>query len=168
MKTDIYEETDPATIPPWFGQRPEMRMEAFVSMEEMERWFQAKYCDKGGLVCASRELPPEDLKRIAKALNPDKVRMAQWLRQPGNEEWYGPRIAIVFSAWNELHRVHHHLMQAEKHRHRKQVEELEEKLAVAKRGQDLAVQELDAQSRKAADARFYISTLRGVLGQLVK
>lgn len=33
-------------------------------------------------------------------------RKQEWLRRDGNEAWYGLRIALVHSVWNELHRRH--------------------------------------------------------------
>lgn len=85
----------------------------FPTMPEVEIWFEDKFCGMDHVAIippsapqARAEYPMPRLASIAEAVAPRRARKSDWLRRDGNEEWYGPRLALVQSLWNELKSRH--------------------------------------------------------------
>lgn len=85
----------------------------FPTMQEMEEWFENKYCPIDVITVVASTPVPFDVEKaqaradqITGAISPRAVRRAEWLRRAGNEEWHGQRLAIVQTAWNMLKERH--------------------------------------------------------------
>lgn len=93
------------------GVNPDTELNStFPTMEEMERWFERKYCGiarpavvpNSPVLCAPH--------RVEEALLPYSVARSEWLRQPNNEEWYAVRVALVHAVWDELKKRHESIL----------------------------------------------------------
>jgi len=96
---------------------PEFTAPQFATLEEMDSWFDANFCDIRRLLVVAPtpdrdgfkqepEFSMERLNKVAGALSPARFTKSEWMRKEGNEAWYGPRIAIVHRVWNELKARH--------------------------------------------------------------
>ena len=90
--------------------RQEFTAAQFATLEEMDSWFDANFCDiRRRLILMERPVEGSSqskLDEMARAISPDLATKSEWMRKEGNEAWYGPRIAIVHRVWNELKARH--------------------------------------------------------------
>ena len=127
----------------------------FPPMEEMEKWFDQNYCGIERLAIIApppapgspmaREHSQQRMSQIAEVAAPLRVRKSEWLRRDGNEEWYGPRLALVQAVWNRLKYEHEIALNYQSDKARK----LDQELGKAKE----QLKELDAEFRALAEKK---------------
>ena len=150
----------------------------FPTMEEVEKWFDQNYCGIERLAIIApppapggpmaREHSQQRMSLIAEVAAPLRVRKSDWLRRDGNEEWYGPRVALVHAVWNHLKREHETALAYESDRSRKLDQELVKanKALLELRGEAMALSDQNQQMKR--DIRLVRNVVMDVMGSLKK